>query len=429
MLPFAVRGNVASGETLGGSNVAGIDGAARHSDSVAEKAAPAALPYAFSLAILFLTYWCVDIVSPALPAIQQSLALSATGAGLVFSVFFAGRLASNVPAAWMVGRIGPKWTAVVGATALLIGSTFAAMAGSEPVLLAARAVQGGGVAVLATAGLLSALRARPERGAAMTAFNVSTGVGGSGGLLTGGLLTAELGWRAIFWLCSGISALMLAGSLVTRGKGQSQAMPEAMVDAEPGMPATGERSLTGQAAAVTANFLVFCNYAIWVVALPLLATVRFGFDPGQIGLLLLYVNLVHVVSAVPAGRAVRATGSTRALAVGYGITGLGLLLVPFVPSPLWLAAPMALYGIGQMAGNIAAGDLILRLGGGGGRAVGAVRLSADIGLVAGPAAAGALADSWGVQAPFVVLGGAALVAMTLSGAIDRRQSGWSFGRG
>ena len=34
--------------------------------------------------------------SPALPAIQESLALSATGAGLVFSVFFAGRLVTNL---------------------------------------------------------------------------------------------------------------------------------------------------------------------------------------------------------------------------------------------------------------------------------------------------------------------------------------------
>ena len=66
----------------------------------------AALPLAVSIAIVFFTYWCVDIVSPALPTIQKTLALSATGAGLVFSVFFAGRLISNLPAAWLVERVG-----------------------------------------------------------------------------------------------------------------------------------------------------------------------------------------------------------------------------------------------------------------------------------------------------------------------------------
>jgi MFS family permease len=414
-----------AGERLSGSKVAGFGRASRRTVSTAADAAPLALPYAFSLAILFFTYWCIDIVSPALPAIQESLALSATGAGLVFSVFFAGRLVSNVPAAWMAARMGPKWTAVAGASALLAGSTLAAVSGSEMLLLVARAVQGGGVAFLITAGLLSALRARPERGAAMTAFNLSSGMGGSGGLLTGGLLTEALGWRSGFWVSSVISAVMLAGSLVSRG--QTHGATAAPRSEE--LVLGAEASRGGQAAAIAANFLVYVNYAIWVVALPLLSAVRFGFDPAQVGFLLLYVNVVHVLSAVPAGRAVRGTGSTLALAAGFGISGLGLLMVPIVSSPLWIAGPMALYGIGQMAGNIAAGDLILRLGGGGGRAVGAVRLSADIGMVAGPAAAGLLADTWGVQAPFVVLGASALAAMLVTGGVDSRQSGWGIGRG
>src|SRR5918993_309399 len=178
--------------------------------------ASSALPQRISLAILFFAYWCVDIVAPALPAIQDSLALSATGAGLVFSVFFAGRLITNLPAAWLVERAGPKWTAVAGSVALLLGSGLAAGAASQTTLLPARGIQGVGVALLATAGLLSVLRALPGGGAAMTAFNLSTGAGGSCGLLAGGYLTAELGWRAIYWLSTIISGLLLAGSLLAR---------------------------------------------------------------------------------------------------------------------------------------------------------------------------------------------------------------------
>jgi hypothetical protein len=81
---------------------------------------------------------------------------------------------------------------------------------------------------------------------------------------------------------------------------------------------------------------------------------------------------------------------------------------------------MALYAVGQVAGNSSAGDLILRLGGGGGRAVGAVRLSSDIGLVAGPAAVGALADAAGVAAPFTALGVVALVAMAATVFLGRQ---------
>ena len=390
------------------------------------KDASFALPQRISLAILLFAYWCVDIVSPALPAIQKSLALSATSAGLVFSVFFAGRLVTNLPAAWLVERVGPKWTAVAGSVALLLGSGLAATAASQATLLPARGIQGVGVALLATAGLLSVLRALPGGGAAMTAFNLSTGVGGSAGLLTGGYLTAELGWRAVFWLSTVVSGVLLAGSLLARVRAavvRIGRINQEVVSA----PARPSRS--GEVAAVAANLLVFVNYSIWVVSLPLLGAAKFGFDAGQVGMMLLFVNVVHLASAVPIGGIIRKAGGARALTIGFGIGGVGMLLVPFAPSAPWLLAPMALYAVGQVAGNSSAGDLILRLGGGGGRAVGAVRLSSDVGLVAGPAAVGALADAAGVAAPFAVLGVIALVAMaavTLLGrhsALPRRERG------
>ncbi|MGH2614408.1 MAG: MFS transporter, partial [Thermomicrobiales bacterium] len=344
---------------------------------------------------------------------------SATGAGLVFSVFFAGRLVTNLPAAWLVERVGPKWTAVGGSAVLLIGSLLAASATSQATLLPARGIQGVGVAVLATAGLLSVLRALPGGGAAMTAFNLSSGAGGSGALLIGGYLTTELGWRAVFWVSSMVSGVLLAGSLLTR----IQAALSGVARPTREEPAPGVRpSRAGEAAAVAANLLVFINYSIWIVSLPLLGAVKFGFDAAQVGMTLLVVNIVHLASAVPVGGVIRKAGAARALAIGFAVSGLGLLLAPLAPSPPWLLGPVALYAAGQVAGNSSAGDLILRLGGGGGRAVGAVRLSSDIGLVAGPAAAGALADAAGVEAPFVVLGITALAAMGVAVVIGRRHS-------
>src|SRR5215210_4337454 len=210
------RGDAKAGTRVSGL-VSGEEGRAQASrPNAIEATDSSSLPQVISLAILLFAYWCVDIVSPALPAIQESLALSATGAGLIFSVFFAGRLITNLPAAWLVERVGPKWTAVAGSSALLLGSGLAAVAASQATLLPARGIQGVGVALLATAGLLSVLRALPGGGAAMTAFNLSSGTGGSAGLLTGGYLTAELGWRAVFWLSTVVSGVLLAGSLLTR---------------------------------------------------------------------------------------------------------------------------------------------------------------------------------------------------------------------
>jgi MFS family permease len=354
-----------------------------------------------SVILLVFTYWCVDIVSPALPTVQQSLAISATGAGLVFSLFFAGRLFANLPAAWLAERRGPRVTAIAGAAVLLAGSLLAAKSSSLEALLPARGIQGAGVAILATAGLLSVLRALPAGGAAMTAFNASTGVGSAVGLLVGGVLTAGFGWRSVFWMISLNALVLLIASLIARPQ-PSTARPTHSA-AESALPVAAT-STVAQAVAVGANLLVFVNYAIWVVLLPLLGATKFGFNPEQVGLLLLFVNLVHLGSALPVGRVIRVAGAARALAAGLGIAGIGMLLAPLAPNVAWLAGPMILYAVGQLAGNSAAGDLILRLGGSGGRAVGAVRLSSDIGLVVGPAAAGVLADAAGVEAPFYVLG-------------------------
>lgn len=375
-----------------------------------------ALPLAVSIAIVFLTYWCVDIVSPALPTIQKTLALSATGAGLVFSVFFAGRLMANLPAAWLVERTGPKWTALAGAGALTGGSVIAALAPSEFVLLPARGIQGVGVAFLAVAALLSVLRSLPGGGAAMTAFNVSMGIGTSGGLLAGGYLTAEIGWPAVFWLSAGIGALVCALCLFAPSQRRQPHSAPAR--------AAGERSSLSpppaqEAAAVAANFFIFANYSIWIVGLPLLGARKFGFDPGQVGIMLFFVNLVHLAAAVPIGRVIRRAGSQRALTFGFGCSAIGLLLATLAPTPFWLVPPVVLYAIGQVAGNSSAGDLILRLGGGGGRAVGAVRLSSDVGLVAGPVVAGALADVASVNAPFFAFGAMGIVA-TLAVALGGR---------
>ena len=374
-----------------------------------------ALPLPLALVTLALTYWCVDIVSPALPAVQRSLALSGTGAGLVFAVFFGGRLITNLPAAFLVDRAGPRWTAAAGGGLLLAGSFLAAMAATQALLLPARALQGTGVALLATAGLLSTLRALPGGGAAMTAFNVAAGVGGSAGLISGGWLTEAVGWRAVFWLSCGLGGLILAGALLARASTSAASRPgdDRRSAGPPDEPAAlpNRRALLG---ALLANLLVYGNYSVWVVSLSLYATERFDADAGRIGTLLLVINAVHLLAAVPAGRIIRRAGAARALAAGFGLSAVGLALVLAAPGQGWLLGPMTLYAIGQVAGNSAAGDLVLRLGGGGGRAVGLVRLTSDVGLVVGPAAVGVLADVAGVAAPFPVLalltGGAGLAA-------------------
>jgi MFS transporter, DHA1 family, multidrug resistance protein len=397
-----------------------VDGRKQHAPAAVRarsRTVAPALPLPATLLVLALAYWCVDTTSPALPIIRDALALSATGAGLVASLFFFGRLVSNLPASVLVDRRGPRPTAALGAALLGLGSVAAALAPGEAVLLAARALQGAGVAFLATAGLLSVLRAMPRGGAAMTAFNVSAGLGGNFGLIAGGFLAAAFGWRSIFWQCAALAAVMFAAVVAGRSRaGRSRpTAPEVPV-------AAGPAALTSPAviAALLANLLVYANYAVWVVSLPLYAAARFGAGPDDLGRLLLVVNTIHLLGAVPAGGIVRRWGGVPSLAAGFVAVAAGLVSMLLAPNPVWLVVPMALYALGQVAGNTAAGDLLLRLGGGSGRAVGMVRLSSDIGLVVGPAAVGALADRAGVAAPFVLLAALSMAGAAAAAAAELR---------
>ena len=377
------------------------------------------LPYPLAVGAFVLTYWCVDISSPALTEIQDDLSLSDTVAGLIFSVFFAGRLIANFPAAFLADRVGARATGGLGGIVLLAGSIIASGAPNEYVLLPARALQGTGVSLLVLAALLSTLRARPGDGAAMTIFNVAAGVGGAFGLVSGGVLAENVGWRSVYWLCAGLATVMTATAVATRTRGGTEAKDHTAPPAPTSSPddlAHAPIPRRMLVAAIAANLLVYGNYSIFVVGLPLFADEEFGASSERIGTLLLVTNLTHLAAALPSGRFVRRWGSSRVLTVTFGIVAAGMILVILSPSLVWVALAMAVYAVGAVASNIAAGDQLLRLGGQGGKAVGLMRLSSDVGLVLGPAAAGVLADVAGAEAPFIVL---AIVTVLVAGFVAR----------
>jgi MFS transporter, DHA1 family, multidrug resistance protein len=385
------------------------------------------LPLNLAVVTFWLTYWTVDIVSPALPVMQDGLGFSDTVAGLVFSAFFAGRLVANLPAALLVDRVGARWTGALGAGLLLGGSVGVAVASGAGLLLPARGLQGTGVSLLVAAALLSTLRAQPAGGAAMTTFNLAAGVGGTCGLLSGGYLAGEVGWRSIFWLSAALAAALIGGVLLAGRRGQWVRARQT------GRPAAGHVQAAAVSiprrdlsAALAANLLVYVNYSIFIVSLPLLADERFDATAGTIGALLLVINTIHLVAAIPVGRIVRRWGGERAIVAGFGVAALGMTTTLLAPGVFWLAGPLALYAVGQICANIAAGDRVLRLGGRGGRAIGMVRFSSDVGLVVGPVAVGALADVLGVASPFVVLSAlTALFALVLwrEAEVGRRRGG------
>jgi EmrB/QacA subfamily drug resistance transporter len=90
----------------------------------------------------------------------------------------------------------------LGFAVFTVGSLFASLAPDGGVLLAARVVQGIGAGFLASnaSAILTDAFPADERGRALGLNQVAALSGSILGLVLGGVLTTELGWRSIFWV-------------------------------------------------------------------------------------------------------------------------------------------------------------------------------------------------------------------------------------
>ncbi|TAM25367.1 MAG: DHA2 family efflux MFS transporter permease subunit [Nevskiaceae bacterium] len=141
------------------------------------------------------------IVTVALPSIKADLGFSETGLVWVVNAYmltFGGLLLLG-------GRLGDLYGQrrlfLLGLTLFTLASLACGMAGTQVLLVTARAVQGvGGAVITAVAlSLITNLFTEPdERAKAMGVYGFVCAAGGSIGALLGGVLTETLSWRSIF---------------------------------------------------------------------------------------------------------------------------------------------------------------------------------------------------------------------------------------
>lgn len=145
----------------------------------------------------------ITVVNVALPSIQSDVGI-ATGdlqwVVTAYTLVFGGLLLLGGRAADLFGR---RRVFLAGLAVFTTASLAAALAGSAGTLIAARAVQGVGAAMLSPAALslvTTAFREGRERTRALAAWAAVAASGGAVGVLVGGFLTETLGWEAIFFI-------------------------------------------------------------------------------------------------------------------------------------------------------------------------------------------------------------------------------------
>ena len=168
------------------------------------------------LAIICISYFMVildnSIIFTGLPRIESAMGFSPTGLTWVqdaYTLVFGGLLLLGARAGDIVGR---RRMFVVGLVLFGAASFLVGVAPFAWWLIAARAIQGIGAAILAPSSLalLTASFAEGhERAKAVAAYSAVAGIGASAGLVIGGVLADWVSWRAGFFLNVPIGVVML----------------------------------------------------------------------------------------------------------------------------------------------------------------------------------------------------------------------------
>jgi EmrB/QacA subfamily drug resistance transporter len=160
----------------------------------------------------FMTILDVSIVNVALPSIAKDLEFSRENLQWIitaYAIAFGGFLLLGGRAADLLGR---RRVFMVGVALFTLASLTCGLAQNEAMLIASRAVQGLGGAIISPAALsivMTSFEEGPERNKALGVWGALGGSGAAVGVLLGGVLTEYLSWRWIFFVNVPVGALVL----------------------------------------------------------------------------------------------------------------------------------------------------------------------------------------------------------------------------
>jgi EmrB/QacA subfamily drug resistance transporter len=168
-----------------------------------------------------------SIVNVALPTIGEALDFSQDNLSWVVNAYvltFGGFLLLGGRLADLLGR---RRVFMGGLVLFALASLAGGFANSDGALIAARAVQGLGAAILSPAALsivTTTFSDGAERNKALGAWGAVAGSGGAAGVLLGGVLTEYAGWEWVLWVNVpiGIVAALIAPRLIAESRSDSE---------------------------------------------------------------------------------------------------------------------------------------------------------------------------------------------------------------
>ena len=326
----------------------------------------------------FIVVLDASIVNVALPSIGTALDFSQDNLAWVVNAYvltFGGFLLLGGRMADLLGR---RRVFIAGLLLVAAASLVAGFAANEGQLIAARAAQGLGAAIISPAALsivTNTFRDGAERNKALGAWGAVAGAGGAAGVLLGGILTDAPGWEWVLWINVPVALIVaaLAPRLILESRSDSATrhfdaagavtvtaglslLVYAIVDAtDAGWGSTQTLGLLGVSAVLIAAFVAIelrstaplvpfrifrartltgANVVGLLVGGSLFAMFFFitlymqqvlGYSPIDAGLSYLPLALMIIVSSGVAAQLVTKVGFKPVLAIGMGLIAVALL--------------------------------------------------------------------------------------------------------
>ncbi len=274
------------------------------------------------------------VVTLALPAILRDFGAAVGPLAWVLIAFNLVLALMAVPAARACVRGDPAVATSVGLIGFAVATTVCAVAPSLGVLIAARAFQAAGGAIVIVGSLELLVAATGAEGAGARRWAVAGVAGAALGPVAGGLLTSAFSWRSIFVVQIPVVLLALPAAMALRQRG-----PRARegLDISPDRPSVfANLALALLSAALTAALFL----------LVLLLVDGWSNSPAAAALTVTAVPVAalaarRVFGGLHAGT--RSEAVAGSILIAGGLTGLALLPSAAIA---WTIAPQVLVGLG-----------------------------------------------------------------------------------
>ncbi len=374
--------------------------------------------FAWFLVLFFLFNVGLGVFPPLLPKVMEELRLSFASAGMLGTAFGLFRFLVDLPAGYLLERLGPRVVLHAAAGLLLLGTAVSALADSFWTMFLARALLGTGSGMAMVFAILYLMRrgADVHRNRRANLYELSVIAGMAVSSQAGGIIAGSLGWRQSF----AAATVVMTAAWVAGARGVLPGVRDLMRDDDTRVSVDSRDTRAASLGSVTTVYmLIFAQAFAWgggiSTLLPLYGGEALHFTPEAIGRSMAIAFWFEVCLLFPVGWAADVWGKARVVLPGFLAMLAGTLAVPLSGDAWGYGIAFSLL-VGGMSVWMAAPALLAEQLAGGfrGKGAGLYRLITDLGFIVAPGAVGWLIGAWGFAM------GSAVIAVVLVAAVVLR---------